>query len=159
MQYPSNNQPIKAAQSLDATQWHNMMGRLKDPVVARLVLGYFGQNPRLRDQHPGAFLTASETVKRSHIRYAKAHALGRMVVIGGRTATRAMAWSTSSAVSALRWCWNAIRSLQRELPANANNTPVQAAQVGPVPVFAGRPRVSVHRRRQDAIARYAHGRR
>lgn len=70
--------PVQQARHVECNHWLGMMGRLQDPVVARLVLGFFNENMRLRDQHPGAFLIAAETVKRDQIRYAKAYAWGRL---------------------------------------------------------------------------------
>jgi len=70
--------PVKQAHHVEVNHWLRMMGRLQDPVVARLVLGFLNDNPDLRDTHPGAFLLASETVKRDQIRYAKAYAWGKL---------------------------------------------------------------------------------
>lgn len=72
-----NKDPVQQAHHVEVNHWLRMMGRLDDPVVARLVLKFLNENPRIRLEHPGAFLLASETVKRSQIRYAKAYAVGK----------------------------------------------------------------------------------
>lgn len=71
------NDPVKEQALLEAQQWLRMLGRLDDLVVARLVLNFLNQNPPLIERHLGAYLTASETVKRSQIRYARSYGCGK----------------------------------------------------------------------------------
>ena len=128
---PTAMGPIKSAQLLDAIHWQSTMGRLKDPVVARLVLGYLNENPRLRDQHPGAYLMASETVKRSQIRYAKARAWGRVASHLGRAGALLLIQSIHYAATAFQWCLRGGRSIAQRLrsprPATATELPAREA--------------------------------
>ncbi|WP_147283001.1 hypothetical protein [Pseudorhodoferax soli] len=55
---------------------HQVFERVHDVVVARIVIAQFDANPRLKDAFPGVHLKALETIKRAHIRYAKAHRAG-----------------------------------------------------------------------------------
>jgi hypothetical protein len=68
--------PVKQQALLEASQWLRMLGRLDDVVVARLVLKFLTDNPALIERHLGAYMTASETVKRSQIRYARSYRVG-----------------------------------------------------------------------------------
>ena len=77
MKTPVIHDPVQQPAVLDACQQLRMLGRLDDIVVARLVLSFMSENPRMKERHPGAFLTASETVKRSQIRYARAFGYGK----------------------------------------------------------------------------------
>jgi hypothetical protein len=87
------------ATHLDVSHWLRMMGRLDDPVVARLVLGFLDSDPHLRARHPGAFLQASETVKRAQIRFAKGYARGRLVGSMCLSACRGLGWLAKSAAA------------------------------------------------------------
>jgi hypothetical protein len=71
------NDPVKEQALLEANQWLRMLGRLDDEVVARLVLNFLKENPPLIERHLGAYMTASETVKRSQIRYARSYDFGK----------------------------------------------------------------------------------
>ena len=71
--------PVKQQALLEAQQWLRMLGRLDDVVVARLVLKFLTDNPALIERHLGAYMTASETVKRSQIRYARSYGFGMTI--------------------------------------------------------------------------------
>lgn len=53
-----------------------MISRVNDPLVARVFLNACDQCPELKQEFLGAYLTAAEALKRSHIRYAKAREAG-----------------------------------------------------------------------------------
>lgn len=72
----TTSDPVKQQALLEARQWLRMLGRLDDVVVARLVLKFLTDNPALIERHLGAYMTASETVKRSQIRYARSYGAG-----------------------------------------------------------------------------------
>ncbi|KQP14868.1 hypothetical protein ASF43_12470 [Pseudorhodoferax sp. Leaf267] len=55
---------------------HQLFERVDDVVVARLLVDRFESDLDLCKAFPGAHLRALETVKRSHIRYAKARRYG-----------------------------------------------------------------------------------
>lgn len=88
MKTTPHHDPVQQVRLVDIHQWLQMMGRLDDPVVARLVHQYLSENGAARDQHPGAFLKALETVKRSQISYAKAYARGKLAGFLAQQAAR-----------------------------------------------------------------------
>jgi hypothetical protein len=73
----------------DVSQWKGVVGRLKDPVTARLVVKFLDDHPQLREKRAGVYLAASETVQRDRIRYAKAMRAGRAAAVIARTLLKA----------------------------------------------------------------------
>jgi hypothetical protein len=121
-----NKDPVQQAQHVEVNHWLRMMGRLEDPVVARLVLAFLNDNPRQRAQHPGAFLQASETVKRSQIRFAKAYAWGRLAgstsVAAGRGVSRAAKGLGMLASSGFAGLAKLVHWAQSAMPAKTGGT-------------------------------------
>jgi hypothetical protein len=81
MKQQTNNPTSPSAQDLlneaDAKHWLDLIGRLNDPVVARIFVNVLNDSPLLRARFAGAYLSACETVKRDRIRYAKGKAWGQ----------------------------------------------------------------------------------
>ena len=90
--------PVKQQALLEARQWLRMLGRLDDVVVARLVLKFLTDNPALIERHLGSYMTASETVKRSQIRYARSYGLGMAIA----QATRGIGYMAKATFRLLR---------------------------------------------------------
>lgn len=77
MHQPSSSKsPAFNPRAVDAKHLHQMFERVDDVVVARILVRCFDDNAELCRAFPGAHLRALETVKRAHIRYAKARRYG-----------------------------------------------------------------------------------
>ena len=94
---------------VDMQHLHQVLERVDDVVVARIVIAKFDANPRLMDAFPGAHLKALETIKRSQIRYAKAHRFGVRLASVARGCRGVGAWL----VSGVRGCIASVRAAQR----------------------------------------------
>ena len=101
--------PVKQQALLDASQWLRMLGRLDDIVVARLVLKFLTDNPALIERHLGAYMTASETVKRSQIRYARSYGLGMAIA----QVTRGIGYMAKATFRLLRAAAKSAVAIQR----------------------------------------------
>lgn len=80
---------------VDMQHLHEVFERVHDVVVARIVIAQFDANPRLKDAFPGVHLKALETIKRAHIRYAKAHRAGVRFAAVTRACRGIVSWITA----------------------------------------------------------------
>jgi hypothetical protein len=101
--------PVKQQALLEARQWLRMLGRLDDVVVARLVLKFLTDNPALIERHLGPYMTASETVKRSQIRYARSYELGMAIA----QVTRGIGYMAKATFRLLRAAAKSAVAIQR----------------------------------------------
>jgi hypothetical protein len=99
--------------SVDARHLHQMFERVDDVVVARLLLAGFNDNADLAKAFPGVLLRAQETVKRSHIRYAKARRYGVLARTCGGIAIDLVATLVGAVQRAGRATASAVRGMQR----------------------------------------------
>ena len=109
--------PVKQQALLDASQWLRMLGRLDDIVVARLVLKFLTDNPTLIERHLGAYMTASETVKRSQIRYARSYGLGMAIA----QVTRGIGYVAKATFRLLRATAKFAAAIQRQYRLGASS--------------------------------------
>ena len=145
MQHPQPHDPVHQVRLVDINQWLQMMGRLDDPVVARLVHAFLSENGAARDQHPGAFLKALETIKRDQIRYAKAYADGKLTGTLVRKATR-------FALVAMRVCGKLIAAGVQSMKGSGQHRVMRAAAPTQVRVVS-RVRCPVAQRRAELLGR------
>jgi hypothetical protein len=68
---------VELLQRTDLAHWQDVARRVNDPVTARLIVKLLDEDPYLREHRIGVYLAASETVKRSQIRYARWHRYGQ----------------------------------------------------------------------------------
>lgn len=99
--------------SVDARHLHQMFERVDDVVVARLLLAGFNDNADLAKAFPGVLLRAQETVKRSHIRYAKARRYGVLARTCGGIAIDLVMTIVGVAQRMGRGVASSVRGLQR----------------------------------------------
>ncbi|CAN7764554.1 hypothetical protein LJR039_007244 [Pseudorhodoferax sp. LjRoot39] len=99
--------------SVDARHLHQMFERVDDVVVARLLLAGFNDNADLAKAFPGVLLRAQETVKRSHIRYAKARRYGVLARTCGGIAIDLVLTVVDVAQRMGRGLASSVRGLQR----------------------------------------------
>lgn len=99
--------------SVDARHLHQMFERVNDVVVARLLLAGFNDNADLAKAFPGVLLRAQETVKRSHIRYAKARRYGVLARTCGCIAIDLVMTVVGVAQRMGRGLASSVRGLQR----------------------------------------------
>lgn len=99
--------------SVDARHLHQMFERVDDVVVARLLLAGFNDNADLAKAFPGVLLRARETVKRSHIRYAKARRYGVLARTCGGIAIDLVLTVVGVAQRMGRAAASSLRGLQR----------------------------------------------
>lgn len=97
----------------EAKHWLSLIGRLNDPVVARIFVNVLNDSPALRARFSGAYLSACETIKRDQIRYAKGKAWGQF--------TRRTAVAVSRVI---QWAW---RQLKHEASAGQSRPAQQSA--------------------------------
>jgi len=62
---------IELLQRTDLAHWQDIVKRIDDPVTARLIVKLLDDDPHLREHRIGVYLAASETVKRSQMRFAR----------------------------------------------------------------------------------------
>lgn len=120
----SQQQPVSAA-AIEAAQWRDMMSRLRDPVVARLVIEHLDSNVQMREHFPAAYLVAKETVKREHIRYAKARDRGRLLASTVSTGAQLLKDSARASLRAATWLTEKARQAAAR---KAAGTPAPAPQ-------------------------------
>lgn len=111
--HSSAKKPESSPFDVDRQLLVNMMSRVNDPVVARIFLNTLDMYPDLKLQFLGAYLMAEETVKRSQIRYAKAHDLGQATAQVKRKCLVALRALWSLSVCCARWAREALNEHKR----------------------------------------------
>lgn len=104
----SAKKPASSPFDVDRQLLVNMISRVNDPVVARIFLNTLDMYPDLKLQFLGAYLMAEEAVKRSHIRYAKAHDRGQATAQIKRKSLVALRALCSLSVCFARWACAAL---------------------------------------------------
>ncbi|BDR09311.1 hypothetical protein CTR2_R26490 [Comamonas thiooxydans] len=109
----SAKKPASSPFDVDRQLLVNMISRVNDPVVARIFLNTLDMYPDLKLQFLGAYLMAEETVKRSQIRYAKAHDLGQATARIKRKCLELLGALWSLSVCCAHWARDALHEHKR----------------------------------------------
>lgn len=130
----SAKKPASSPFDVDRQLLVNMISRVNDPVVARIFLNTLDMYPDLKLQFLGAYLMAEETVKRSQIRYAKAHDVGQATARIKRKCLKLLRALWSLSVCFARWTRVALNEYKLQKSHKSPKPPAPSANVIMLPL-------------------------